>query len=128
MTVGERIKNRRKQLGLSVEQLSELLGKDRATIYRYENSSIEKLPITVLEPLAQALRTSPAYLMGWTESHQTAEKCVTQHPYPFVLPENLQGVGFAFDGGFDGLTQSDIDTLSMLVESMKKKNKKDESE
>lgn len=68
MTVGERIRKRRKQLGLSVDELSDLLGKNRATIYRYESNEIEKLPTTVLEPLAKALNTTPSYLMGWGEN------------------------------------------------------------
>ncbi len=45
MTIGERIKNRRVELGLSVEELARLLGKNRATIYRYESDEIENLPI-----------------------------------------------------------------------------------
>lgn len=65
-TIYERIKQRRKELGLSADDVASSLGVSRATIYRYESSEIEKLPITILEPLAKILRTSPAYLMGWT--------------------------------------------------------------
>ncbi|MGN1133780.1 MAG: LexA family protein [Oscillospiraceae bacterium] len=65
MTIGERIKARRLELGLSVEEVAEALGKNRATIYRYESNEIEKLPTTVLEPLANVLGVSPGYLMGW---------------------------------------------------------------
>lgn len=64
-TTGDRIKERRKALGMSVEELAVKLGKNRATVYRYESNEIEKLPTTVLEPLALALDTTPAYLMGW---------------------------------------------------------------
>lgn len=67
MTVGERIKNRREKLGLSVEEVARKLNKHRATVYRYESNEIETLPIDVLEPLAVVLRTSPAYLMGWED-------------------------------------------------------------
>lgn len=66
MNVGEKIKFRRKELGLSADQLAEKLGKDRSTIYRYESKEIEKLPIDIIEPLAKALLVSPQYLMGWT--------------------------------------------------------------
>lgn len=65
MNVGEKIKIRRKELGLSADQLAEKLGKDRSTIYRYESKEIEKLPIDIIEPLADALLVSPQYLMGW---------------------------------------------------------------
>lgn len=67
MTRGERIKQLRKALGLSAEELGILIGKTRATIYRYENGEIEDMPITILEPLAKALNTTPAFLMGWDE-------------------------------------------------------------
>lgn len=71
MTVGERIKTCRQALGLSIDDLARTLDKNRATIYRYENNSIENLPISVLEPLAKALRTTPAYLMGWSTDPMT---------------------------------------------------------
>jgi repressor LexA len=67
MTVGERIKDRRLELGLSADELAKRLGKNRATIYRYESNEIENLSITILEPLAKVLGVSPAYLMGWEE-------------------------------------------------------------
>lgn len=71
MTIGERIKQRRKHLGMSAEKLGNLLGKNRATIFRYENGEIENLPIDILEPIAIALQTTPAYLMGWEEMEQS---------------------------------------------------------
>lgn len=70
MTVGDRIKNLRKKKGISADKLAELIGKDRATVYRYESQDIEKMPTSVLEPLAKALGTTPANLMGW-ESNAT---------------------------------------------------------
>jgi repressor LexA len=66
MTIGERIKRRRSEMGLTADAVAEALNKNRATIYRYESNDIEKLPTTVLEPLAKVLNTTPAYLMGWT--------------------------------------------------------------
>ncbi len=66
MEVYERIKERRKELDLSADDVADALGVSRATIYRYESAAIEKLPTTVLEPLAKVLRCSPAYLMGWS--------------------------------------------------------------
>ena len=75
-TVGNRIKLRRKQLGLSADSLAKKLGKNRATIYRYESDEIENLPLNILEPLARALGVSPAYLMGWEQIIQHKTKKV----------------------------------------------------
>lgn len=66
MSIGKRIKQRRKELGLSVEEVAKQLNKNRATVYRYESDEIENMPTTVLEPLAKVLKTTPAELMGWT--------------------------------------------------------------
>lgn len=68
MTVGERIRNLRKEKGMSADKLGELIGKDRATVYRYESQDIENMPTSVLEPLAKALETTPAELMGWNSN------------------------------------------------------------
>jgi repressor LexA len=68
MTIGQRIKNRRKELHLTADDLAEKLGKDRSTIYRYENGDIGNFPTDILEPLAKILKTTPAYLMGWDSS------------------------------------------------------------
>ena len=67
MNVGQRIKQRRKELRISADELGEALGKDRSTVYRYEKGDIEKLPLDILEPIAKALHTTPQYLMGWEE-------------------------------------------------------------
>lgn len=64
MTVGERIKYRRKELGISADKLAERIGVSRATVFRWENGAIEKVPGDTLVPIAQALSVSPAYLMG----------------------------------------------------------------
>lgn len=72
MHIGERIKLRRKELGISVDDLASILGKDRSTIYRYEKGDIESLPLDILNPIAKALRTTPASLMGWEESNTPA--------------------------------------------------------
>ena len=68
MTTAERMKLRRKELGLSAEYVADKLGCSAATIYRYEKGDIEKMPLDILKPLSFILCTSPAYLMGWDDS------------------------------------------------------------
>lgn len=67
MSIGERIKERRKALKISADELAKRLGKDRSTVYRYEKGDIENLPLDILEPIAKALNTTPQYLMGWEQ-------------------------------------------------------------
>ena len=65
MTTGERIKQLRKELGLSADELGEMIGKDRSTIYRYERGEIENATVDVIPRLAKALQTTPQYILGW---------------------------------------------------------------
>lgn len=67
MNTGHRIKARRKKLGLSVDDLALATGKDRTTIFRYENGTIKKIPSSVLEPIASVLQTTPGYLLGLSD-------------------------------------------------------------
>lgn len=66
-TIGERIKARRGELGLSGEYVAKQLGKDKSTYYRYERGEIESLPYTVLQPLARILGVSEAWLLTGQE-------------------------------------------------------------
>ena len=69
MRIGERIRITRIKQGLTIEELASRLGKNKTTIYRYENGDIENLPLGILDSLANALNTTPAYLMGWSENY-----------------------------------------------------------
>lgn len=71
MEINERIKQRRKELGLSAEYVAEKLKLSPATIYRYESKDIKKFPTEVLEPLSKVLHTTPEYLMGWSKTKQS---------------------------------------------------------
>ena len=74
MSIGKRIKSLRKQRDITIEELAAKLGKNRTTVYRYENGDIENLPLDILNPLAEALDTTPAYLMGWGEKEMLSTK------------------------------------------------------
>lgn len=63
MNIGEYIREKRKEAGLTVDELASKIGKNRATIYRYENNSIESLPSDILIPLANALSITPGDLI-----------------------------------------------------------------
>lgn len=65
--IGKRIKARRKQLGYSAEKVAEMVGISPATMYRYEKNEIANMGTDKLLPIAEALSTTPAYLMGWTD-------------------------------------------------------------
>lgn len=78
MNIGERIKNRRKELKMSADVVAEKLGVSRSTIFRYEKGDIEKLPTNILDDISEILETTPAYLMGWdTQPEIEKENIIT---------------------------------------------------
>lgn len=67
MKIGERIKYRREQLEMSQDELARRLGyKSRSSINKIENDA-SGLPQTKIVAIANALQTTPAYIMGWEE-------------------------------------------------------------
>lgn len=79
MDVGKRIKERRIELNISVDELAKRLNKNRTTVYRYEKGDIENLPMDILGPLAKALNTTPAYLMGWDSKPNSTINTITDY-------------------------------------------------
>ncbi|GAB3061137.1 helix-turn-helix domain-containing protein [Salinicoccus sesuvii] len=70
MHVGDRIRQRRKELDISADDLAKFVHVSRATIFRYEKGDIEKMPAVTLKKIAEKLRTTPEFLMGWTEDQE----------------------------------------------------------
>ena len=65
MTVGERIKEARIQLGLSQVEFADKINVSKQTLYKYENNIITNIPSDKIEAAATLSGVSPAYLMGW---------------------------------------------------------------
>lgn len=65
--VADRIRECREAANMGVDDLAKIIGKNRATVYRYEKGEIENYPTEVIGKLATALGVSPGYLMGWTD-------------------------------------------------------------
>lgn len=129
MRIGERIKQRRLELGYTADMLAKMLNKNRATIYRYENGDIENMPIDVLEPLAKALNTTPAYLMGWNDSEQSVEPKPKDgyytDPEAAEFAEYLRtrpGARMLFSAAKD-ITKEEMEEAVKYIEFLKSKHK-----
>lgn len=64
MDIGERIKNRRAELGLTLEEIGNAVGVNRSTIKRYESGQTRRIPFETMERLSVALKTTPEFLEG----------------------------------------------------------------
>ena len=72
MNIGDRIKARRVQLGLSQEELAAKLGyKSRSTINKIE-LGVNDITQSKVSAIAKALDTTSAYLMGWDDEQPSS--------------------------------------------------------
>lgn len=67
MEMGEKIFTLRKQLGLTLEDVGNVVGVGKSTVRKWESGEIANMRRDKIALLAAALHTTPAYLMGWEE-------------------------------------------------------------
>ena len=123
MTIGERIKKLRKTKKISVDFLAKELGVSKTTIYRYEDSTIEKIPVSIFDQLCILLDVTPAELMG--NSTVNAEK--TEFPTEFRNAQDamefiLKTPTLAAYGGYDPASMSDetiVDFANEILQQLK---------
>ena len=119
MTTAERMKLRRKELGMSAEHVADKLGCSPATIYRYEKGDIEKMPMDILTPLASILCTTPAYLMGWAEDSHSE---VNNDPELTTYLEELRTrpeMRMLFSVAKDA-SKADVEKAVAIIEALRK--------
>ena len=109
MSLGSRIKEIRTMKNVSVDELAQRTGVSRATLYRYENSSIKKIPVEILEKICSALEITPSNLIN------DLPDSVPTLPESFGNPQEalkfiLKTPSLAAYGGYD-LSQMDDDTI-----------------
>lgn len=74
MTIGQRVKLRREELGLSQEELAKRIGyKSKTSINKIE-LDFRNLTQSKIKAIADALDTTPSYIMGWDEEVEEAKK------------------------------------------------------
>ena len=82
--VGERIKERRIELGLSMPELGKRIGVNKSTIQRYEADGVDPKRTMIINGLADALLTTPEWLTGLSDdkeydSRTLCQKDIEQH-------------------------------------------------
>ena len=105
--INARIKKRRMECGLSVIEVAAALNVSRATVYRYESDEIENMGSDKLGPLAKVLRTTPEYLMGWTD------ECLPQVPSDFKSEAKARLIG-----AITIMDEENAEKLWCIVENM----------
>lgn len=73
MTIGEKIRELRKQRGMTQTELAEKLKTTKQTIGKYEQGIVTNLPLYRVQELADVFGVAPEALVGWEEKEKPAE-------------------------------------------------------
>ena len=68
--MANKIKELRKAKGLTLEDVGNLVGVGKSTVRKWETGIIANMKRDKILALANALDTTPAYLMGWEEEQK----------------------------------------------------------
>ena len=76
--VGERIKERRTELKLSMPELGKRIGVNKSTIQRYEADGVDPKRTMIINGLAEGLLTTPEWLTGLSDDKEYSIYTVCQ--------------------------------------------------
>lgn len=76
--MAERIKNLRKEKGMTLEEVAIKVGVGKSTVRKWETGMIANMRRDKIASLANALGTTPEYLMGWNEKNTPDEFVLTE--------------------------------------------------
>ena len=63
----QRLRQRRTDLDLTLEDVGNMVGLSRSAVQKHEKGIIKNIYVSTVEQFAKALRCNPAYLMGWVD-------------------------------------------------------------
>lgn len=81
MTTGEKIKQLRKSLGMTQEDLGKKIGVQKAAINKYETGVVVNLKKSTIASLSRALCVSPVELLSPDDSSLSSDEAHLVHLY-----------------------------------------------
>jgi len=95
--LGAKIKDLRKECGMTQEELGVKIGVSKATVNKYETGIVVNLKRPTIEKIAAALGVDPGYLMGWSDNSvkvgpvQTNNGVIGQTNAPVIINNGDSG-------------------------------------
>ena len=93
MTMGDRIKARRKMVHLTQDEFGELLGVQKSAVAKWENGRVENIKRSTIQRMAQILECSPTYLLGFDEDNADSIQLTAPESYMLQVFRNLNQEG-----------------------------------
>ncbi len=96
--VGERVKERRIELGLSMPQLGKRVSVNKSTIQRYETDGVDPKRTMIINGLAEALFTTPDWLTGLSDDKEYSSYIVCRMDLEQHVKDYLETVTSEVNG------------------------------
>lgn len=113
MTIGEKIKARRLEIGMTTEELGRLIGVQRSAVTKYEKDKVD-IKSKQLQEIARALDVPPASLLPDNDPDQDRLEALHQNPR----------LGLLFDHSMK-MKAEDVDFMIQMAERILKERDAD---
>lgn len=129
--IGSRLKDRRLELKLTLQDIATEIGVTKSTVQRYENGAIDNLKLPVIEAMARVLSVEPSWLLGKNDQKEKTPTLTEKDERDIarkldaIMEEMTQGGDLMFDG--DPMSEEAIESImaamKLGLEAAKLKNK-----
>ena len=116
--IGERIAERRKELRMTMEDLSQKVGVARSTIQRYEAGKIDKIKMPVIESIANALGVDPCWLIGKSDCKKPTTDSGDELVEYLEVLKNRPECRMLFQLA-KGATKADVEQAVRIIEAIR---------
>lgn len=84
-----KLKDRRIELGLTMDEVANIVGVSKSTVSKWESGHIENMKRDKISLLAKALNVSPLYIMGLDDSFSVSDSSTEENKSPSNLDSFL---------------------------------------
>jgi len=91
MEIKDKLKSRRIELSLTLQEVADIVGVSKATIQRYESGDIDNMRRDKIVLLAKALQVTPAFIMGLEEATEIKNNSLT-NSLPALTPKDERDI------------------------------------
>ena len=124
--MAQRIKELRKEAGLTQEELGEKLGLQKSAIAKYESGRVENIKRSTIQAMADLFGVKPSYILGFDEED-------VDNPGYYLDPEAAEIAQEVYDRPelkmlFDASRKASAEDLSLVVEMLTRMYKEERGE
>ena len=113
--LANKLRTKRLENNLSLQDVAEKLGVSKVTISRYETLDITNIPSDKIEGMAKLYNTTPAYLMGWETKKEKENIDIKNIDTDFIMVPLYQSISAGYGA-------SNVDFIEMIPVFGLKKN------